>query len=50
MQAAKTYEPSNRHFDLPGTFQEDRRFESGKNDEERKLIVGDQRFKVLACG
>ena len=41
MQPVSIQEPSDRHFDIPDTFQEFLRYDSGKDDHERILIFGD---------
>ena len=41
MQTVSIQEPSHRHFDIPDTFQEFLRYDSGKDDHERILIFGD---------
>ena len=41
MQTESIHEPSDRHFDIPDTFQEFLQYDSGKDDHERILILGD---------
>ena len=41
VQTESIHEPSDRHFDIPDTFQEFLQYDSGKDDHERILIFGD---------
>ena len=41
MQTVSIHEPSDRHFDIPETFKEFMRHDSGKDYQERNLIFGD---------
>ena len=41
MQTVSTQEPLDRHFDIPDTFQEFLRYDSGKDENDRILVFGD---------
>ena len=41
MQTVSIHDTSDRHFDKPYTFTEFLQFDSGKNDPERSLNIGD---------
>ena len=39
IQTVSIHEPSDRHFDIPDKFQEFLRYDSGKDDHERILVL-----------
>ena len=41
------HEPSDRHFDISDKFQEFLRYDSGKDDHERILVLGDTYMKSV---
>ena len=41
MQSVSIHEPSDRHFDIPDTFKEFLRYDSGNDDHERIVFFGD---------
>ena len=41
IQTMSIHEPSDRHIDIPDTFQEFSQYDSGKDDHERILVFGD---------